>query len=152
MPAVLFALAFYTKQSAISGAAATTLWLLARDWRTGMRFGITLAALVLVPFGLGTLLTGGGLFEHLVGYHELPHTGRRFMRSITQLTVEYWPLLVLSAAALAGSRTTLQRQQLGEMQVSPSGQQLALSLLTPPDGLQRGDAPARLVVRDRPVQ
>ena len=100
--AVLFALAFYTKQSAIAGAAATTFWLLARDWRTGLRFGITLGALVFVPFGLGTLLTGGGLYEHLVGYHSLPHTGRRFIRSMTQLTNEYWPLLLTGAAALAG--------------------------------------------------
>jgi hypothetical protein len=102
VPAVLFALAFYTKQSAISGAAATTLWLLARDWRTGLRFGVVLGALVLVPFGVGTLLTSGGLYEHLVGYHSLPHTGRRFMRSITQLVNEYWPLLLLGGTALAG--------------------------------------------------
>jgi hypothetical protein len=102
VPAVLFALAFYTKQSAISGAAATTLWLLARDWRTGLRFGVVLGALVFVPFGVGMLLTGGGLYEHLIGYHSLPHTGRRFMRSITQLVNEYWPLLLLGGAALVG--------------------------------------------------
>ena len=41
--ALLFALAFYTKQSALAAAAATTLWLILREPRVGLRF---LAALV----------------------------------------------------------------------------------------------------------
>jgi Tol biopolymer transport system component len=36
-----------------------------------------------------------------------------------------------------GSAEEVVRQRLGEMQVSPSGKQLALSLLTPPDGRKR---------------
>jgi Tol biopolymer transport system component len=36
-----------------------------------------------------------------------------------------------------GSAEQVVRQRLGEMQVSPSGKQLALSLLTPPDGRKR---------------
>src|SRR5205085_10403321 len=47
---ILFALAFFTKQSAIDAAAAAALWLLLRDLRNGFRFALTLAAMILLPF------------------------------------------------------------------------------------------------------
>src|SRR5688572_21600027 len=64
--ALLFALAFFTKQSAITGAAATGIWLLVRDWRLGLRFGLILGAMVLVPFLVGNALLRGGLWEHWI--------------------------------------------------------------------------------------
>lgn len=112
--AVFFALAFYTKQSPITAAAATTLWLLLRDFRNGLRFMGFLAALVLVPFGVGNLLLDGGLWEHLVGSHALPWNDDGFWKALRRLQAEYWPLIIWGFAALIGigvsffaSRTSL---------------------------------------------
>jgi hypothetical protein len=99
---LLFTLAFYMKQSAITGAAATGIWLLVRDWRTGLHYGVTLAAMILIPFFTVNLLLQGGLWEHLVGYHSLPQTGRRFVRSMRALLDEYWPILLIGGVALLG--------------------------------------------------
>lgn len=100
--AVWFALAFYTKQSAIDAAAATVLWLLIRDWRTGLRFTLVLGGLVAVPFLALDRLFAGGFGEHLVGNHALPWSERRFGRTLNRLLDEYWPLLMAGGAALLG--------------------------------------------------
>lgn len=106
---LLFTLAFYMKQSAITGAVAVGLWLLIRHWRTGLLFGGLLGAMVLVPFFTVNLLLKGGLWEHLVTYHSLPQGRRRFMRIITALLSEYWPILMVGAAAIAGWLVTTLR-------------------------------------------
>ncbi len=100
--AILFALAFYTKQSALSAAAATTLWLLARDRKVGLRFVGALVALVPVPFLAANFLLKGGLLEHTVGNHVLPWSGGRLRQAVRRLSGEYWPLLVWGIAAWAG--------------------------------------------------
>ncbi|MEO8287628.1 MAG: hypothetical protein ABI670_14465 [Chloroflexota bacterium] len=105
--ALFFTLAFYMKQSALTGAAATGLWLLVRDWRMGIRFGVTLCLMIFVPFFAVNFLLRGGLWEHLVGYHSLPQTGRRFTRSITALINEYWPILIIGGAGLVGAVVAL---------------------------------------------
>ena len=100
--AILFALAFYTKQSALSAAAATTLWLLARDRNVGLRFAAVLVALVPVPFLAANFLLKGGLFEHTVGNHVLPWSGGRLRQAVRRLSGEYWPLLLWGIAAWVG--------------------------------------------------
>jgi hypothetical protein len=108
--ALLFALAFYTKQSALMGAAAAGVWLLARDPKLGVRFGLTLGAMVLVPFAVGNVLLNGGLWEHWVGYHApLPHDDRRWARHAGRLVGEYWPLLLVSGLAVGGATVMLLR-------------------------------------------
>ena len=107
VPAILFALAFYTKQSAVSAAAATSLWLLLRDTRLGSRFVLIMLALVPLPFLLGNLILGGGLWEHLVGNHALPWSLGQFSRYIGRLWSEHWALLILGGAALAGMLVAL---------------------------------------------
>lgn len=108
--ALLFALAFYTKQSAISAAAATGIWLLLRDWRLGLRFALALGGMVLVPFFVGNVALRGGLWEHLVEYHALPHSDRRWRRAIGRLAGEFWPLLAIYGVALLGLVAALWRR------------------------------------------
>jgi hypothetical protein len=106
--ALLFALAFFTKQSAITGAAAAGIWLLARDWGTGLRFGAALGAMVFVPFMVGNALLRGGLWEHWVGYHApLPHDDRRWWRHVGRLVTEYWPLLTVTMLFFLGGAFAL---------------------------------------------
>ncbi|HYO50383.1 MAG TPA: hypothetical protein VEW94_11090, partial [Chloroflexia bacterium] len=47
--ACLFALAFYTKQTALAGPGAAALYLLLRDWRMGLRWCGVMALAVVVP-------------------------------------------------------------------------------------------------------
>jgi hypothetical protein len=99
--AIFFALAFYVKQSSISPAAATTLWLLVRDPRSGLRFMLALGGMVVAPFLALDLLLKGGLLEHLVGNHALGFSDRRFVRTLRRLLGEYWPLVTLGGLAMA---------------------------------------------------
>jgi hypothetical protein len=98
---LLFTLAFYTKQSALAGAAATCTWLVVRDWRFGLRFTASLGASILLPFLTANLLLQGALWEHLVGYHSLPFSEKRFMSSVNPLLREYWPTLLIAFLTLA---------------------------------------------------
>ncbi|MDQ3706143.1 MAG: hypothetical protein M3437_13115 [Chloroflexota bacterium] len=98
---LLFALAFYTKQSAVAPAAAAVLWFLVRDFRHGLRFAFLLGAAVLAPFALFTLLTGGGYYEHMVTNHSFPWTVGRFMRQWDRLSGEYWPLILWGGIGVA---------------------------------------------------
>src|SRR5687768_8119655 len=110
VPALLFALAFYTKQSAISTAAATALWLLLPDTRSGSRFVLIMVAVVPLSFLLGNLILMGGLWEHLVGNHALPWSLGQFSRYIGRLWGEHWALLLLAGATLAGMMAALFRR------------------------------------------
>jgi Dolichyl-phosphate-mannose-protein mannosyltransferase len=107
--AVLFALAFFTKQSAVIGMAASTLWLLIRDRGLGLRFAGLLAALIGVPFLLLNALLGGGLWEHVVTYQTLWQTESRLRKSLEALVNEYWPLLLVGGLALLGLALALAR-------------------------------------------
>ncbi len=99
---LFFVLAFYTKQSALSAAVATSLWLLMLDPRFGLRFALLLASLVLAPFLAGNLLLNGGLWEHLVSYHIFPYSDQRWLKFGNRLWAEYWPLIAGSVLALLG--------------------------------------------------
>jgi hypothetical protein len=100
--AVLFALAFYAKQSAIDAAAATTLWLIVLDVRRGLRFALALAALIAIPFVLVNLIVQGGLWEKVVANHAGAWSSGRALRLTTRLWAEYWPLIVWGAVCLTG--------------------------------------------------
>ena len=102
-PAILFALAFYTKQSALAAAAATTLWLLLRDWRVGLRFLAMLTVLIPILFLLANEILRGGLWEHVVGNHALTWSFGQIERTWGRLWGEYWPLLLWGGAALIGA-------------------------------------------------
>lgn len=110
--ALLFVLAFYSKQSALSAAVATSLWLILTDRARGLRFTLLVGALTFLPAVLANALLYGGLWEHLVGNNALPWSGARFLRSLQRVWGENWPLLLWSSA---GAICTM----IGGMDASP---------------------------------
>jgi 4-amino-4-deoxy-L-arabinose transferase-like glycosyltransferase len=58
-------LAFWTKQSAVAPLAAAGLYLLLRDWRLGLRWGVVAAAALIVPFFALNFVLQGQLYQHL---------------------------------------------------------------------------------------
>lgn len=109
--ALLFALAFYTKQSAIDAAGATILWLFVINRRTGLRFAFALVMLVGIPFIGANLLLKGGLWEHVFSNQALPWSGRRFQRLLGRLWGEYWPVLGLGTACTLGTMAAVLRDE-----------------------------------------
>ncbi len=91
---VFLLLAFYTKQSAVDGAVAATLWLLMVRLRVGVRYSLTLAGSLVLSFGVMNFLLDGGLWEHAFANQILPFGLSRFAVSAQKLVGEYWPLLV----------------------------------------------------------
>ena len=93
--AALFALAFYTKQTAIAAPVASALYLLLRDWRSGVRWCVAMGALVLVPFLLLDIATGHWFFLKMVDYHSLPLRESTLARLLQFAFLEdQWPLIV----------------------------------------------------------
>jgi hypothetical protein len=110
LPAVvLFALAFYAKQTAVDAAAATILWLIIREPRRGIKVGLAVLALVLIPFGIANIALRGGLWEKVVADHALSWSSGRAWRIGGKLLGEYWPLLVAASIFLVGSAVALAR-------------------------------------------
>lgn len=105
--ALAFALAFYTKQSAIDEAAAVTLWLIINNWRAGLRFAMWLMVLIGIPFLGANLLLRGGLWEHIFSNQALPWSMQRFQRLVGRLWGEYWPLLGLATLCMLGTAASL---------------------------------------------
>ncbi len=116
LAALLFTLAFYTKQSAFDAAGVTTFWLFVLNKRNGIRFGLILAAMVGVPFLVGNLIVHGGLWEHLFSNQALAWGWPRFWRLLGRLLNDEWPLL---AWALACSLFTLLAWLLGLVRKRP---------------------------------
>lgn len=97
--AILFALAFYTKQTALAGPIAAALFLLARDWRTGLRWCIYMFAAVLVPLIALELVTQHWFYLKMVSYHSLP-IRRLTLERLLQFAFweDQWPVILLAAA------------------------------------------------------
>lgn len=99
--AVLFALAFFTKQTALAAPLAAASYLLLRDWRVGLKWCAIMGLLAVVPFALLDLATGHWFYLKMVTYHSLP---------LSQLTLtrllhfafwdNEWPLIILAVAYL----------------------------------------------------
>ena len=100
LPALCFALAFYSKQSAWAAGMAVGVWLLRRDWRLGLRWGILQAALLVLPFVLLDLVTRHGFWIHMVDYHALPWSARRWLGIVGDMSGLHAVLLVLTGVYL----------------------------------------------------
>lgn len=117
---IFFALAFFTKQSAVAAAAATSLWLLVRDWRTGLRFVGLLAACILLPFLVADLLLDGGLSLHVLGYQWKPWNLAYVWHLLSRLWGEYWPMIVAAAGVLGcASAFVILRTRQGSSTATP---------------------------------
>jgi hypothetical protein len=93
--AVFFSLAFFTKQTALAGPAAAAVYLLLRDWRSGLKWcGLMLGAVAL-PFLLLEIVTGHWFYLKMVVYHSLPLSRLTLTRLLQfALWEDQWPLLV----------------------------------------------------------
>ena len=68
--AMLFSLAFYTKQTALAGPIATAAYLLIRDWRTGLKScAPPWASFVLAAFAVLDFATNHWFYLKMVTYH-----------------------------------------------------------------------------------
>ena len=111
--ALLFALAFYANQSAIDAAAATTLWLIACDFRKGLRLAGLLAGLIVIPFAVVNIVAQGGLWEKVIANHAVSWSNSRAWRLIGRVWSEYWPLMLWALACLVGIVVGLVNRVLG---------------------------------------
>lgn len=66
----LLALAFFTKQTQVAAASAAILYLLLRSPLRAIRFGLLYVTTIAVPFLAIDLLTGHGLYRHVVEYNS----------------------------------------------------------------------------------
>ena len=102
---VLIVLAFFTKQTAALLGVGLGLGLLAADWRRGLIYGATAAALLAAGIGLFTWLTDGWFWTYIFKLHQ----GHGFDRKMALFKA---PLLIVEHAptvfgALAASTATL---------------------------------------------
>lgn len=105
----LFALAFFTKQTALVGPPVATLYLLVHDlrttpggwrtwpaWRRATGFGLASAAAIVIPFLLLQFLFLPNLYLHVFGYQQLPWSLERLLKNLTKLAQNYPYLLGVS--------------------------------------------------------
>lgn len=104
LAAVFFALAFFTKQTALAGPVASAAYLLLRDRRAGLRWCLLMGAAVGLPFLLLDLATGNWFYLKMVSYHSLPLRWVTLTRLLQFAFLEdEWPLILL-ALGYAASR------------------------------------------------
>ena len=98
LAAVLFSLAFFTKQTAVAGPAAAALYLLLCDWRAGLRWCGLMLGLVALPFAALDIATGHWFYLKMVVYHSLPLVRATFTRLLHfAFWDEEWPLAIAAS-------------------------------------------------------
>lgn len=101
--AALFSLAFYTKQTALAGPIAAALFLLARDWRSGLKWCGLMLACVAIPFAALEVATGHWFYLKMVDYHSLP-LRRLTLERLLQFAFweDEWPVILLAGGYALG--------------------------------------------------
>lgn len=89
-------LAFFSKQSAIAGGLAIGVWLLGRDWRRAVVYGVAQTAALAGPFALLDLATSHGFSIHMVDYHALPWSAGRWLGILGDMAGFHAALAVLA--------------------------------------------------------
>lgn len=102
--AALFSLAFHTKQTALAGPIAAALFMLARDWRTGLKWCVAMFAVVLIPLVGLEIATGHWFYLKMVDYHSLP-LRRLTLERLLQFAFweDEWPVILLAGGYAVGS-------------------------------------------------
>ncbi len=152
----LFALAFFTKQTALAGPLAAALYLLLLGWQTrrgreGRGVSLRgawlwmagLAALCILPTLLFTALSGGGYWAKLVTYHNLPFSPRTLSSLLAALGENHWPLVILAAAYLV---LVIARLRQGYTPTIVAPYLIAAALLLPTGGVVGADSNHLLAV------
>jgi hypothetical protein len=107
----LFALAIFTKQTALWGPLAAGLFLLVRRPRPAIIWGLVLLLAVGIPFALLDLATDHGFYLKMVVYHRLPYS-LPTLRRLAEAFVEDHGFLFLVAAGYAAWRLLTRRLDL----------------------------------------
>ena len=102
-------LACWTKQSTLAPLAAAGLFLLARDWRSGLRWNVVAAATLLVPFVIADVALHGGLYRHLFLPSAETLSAARLDKNLGALWAEHWPLVIVAALVALGLGITAVR-------------------------------------------
>ena len=100
--ALAFVLAHFTKQTMLAGALAAGTYLLLRDWRLALRWGILYLALIALVWAMLDLVTHGQYTYHVWVLHKLQWSSER-MWKFAALLRNGWPLILLGLAGLAAS-------------------------------------------------
>ena len=94
------ALSFWMKQSSLAVMGAVGLWLLLRDWRFGLRWGLLAGASIVVPFAVLDLALRGGLHEHVLAFDHYGRSLTRLGKNMGELWASHWPLVMLGVGCL----------------------------------------------------
>lgn len=97
--AVAFVLAHFTKQTMLAGPLAAGTFLLLRDWRVALRWGVLYVALLAGTWLALDLATGGQYTFHIWVLHKLQWYPHRMWKLVAQLA-DAWPLIILGAVGL----------------------------------------------------
>ncbi len=99
--AVLFSIAFYTKQTALAGPIAAALYLFVRDWRVAAKWCVLMFMAVLLPFAALEIATGNWFYLKMVTYHSLPIRTLTLERLLQfAFWEDEWPVILLALAYL----------------------------------------------------
>ncbi|HST05172.1 MAG TPA: hypothetical protein VLQ48_10585 [Chloroflexia bacterium] len=121
--AVLFAIAFYTKQTALAGPIAAALYLFVRNWRIAIKWCVVMFAAVLVPFALLEIATGNWFYLKMVTYHSLPIRTLTLERLLQfAFWEDEWPVILLALGYLAYAVARLLSDIRGKRPAKASGQ------------------------------
>lgn len=97
--AFAFVLAHFTKQTMLAGPLAAGTYLLLRDWKLAIRWGVLYLALLAATWAILDLVTYGQYTYHIWVLHRLDWSGARFWKLATQLR-DTWPLVILGIMGL----------------------------------------------------
>ena len=94
----LFALAFYTKQSALTGVVALCIFILIKNWRFAITYSAMIIIAIGVPFLIANHLTQGQFFNEIILYQRTAQMFRPWANVVSYLTIGYielFPILVI---------------------------------------------------------
>ena len=95
--------AFWLKQSSVAPFVAAGLFLLLKDWRLGVRWGLWAAASIVVPLIGLQVLTKGGILEHLLAFNAFGRSTDRMWQRLESLWVNFTPLVICGSVFLVAS-------------------------------------------------
>lgn len=106
-----FMLALYTKQTVIAAPLACVIALLARDVRMGLRYAVTLALAIAIPFAILTAATRGQYAIHTILYN-MNRYDPHILHSMTRHMwfMHHWLLIAAALATVCAAIVTSLRR------------------------------------------
>jgi hypothetical protein len=94
----LFALAFYTKQSALTGVVALIIFILIKNWRFAITYSVMIFIAMGVPFLIINWQTEGQFFNEIILFQRTAEMFRPWANVVSYLTIGYielFPILII---------------------------------------------------------